>query len=59
MWNKYTRKKESCAKKKDVGKRSGNLSGIYGGEHILEIKILLSQGTNVACYATNVLNVVV
>lgn len=31
MWNKYSRKKESCVRKKEVGKRCGSLSGICGG----------------------------
>ena len=59
VWNKYIRKKESCVRKKEVGKRCGNLSGICGGKYVLAIKTLLSPGKNVACYATNVLNVVV
>lgn len=29
VWNKYTRKKESCVRKKEVGKRCGSLSGIF------------------------------
>lgn len=52
MWNKYSRKKESCVRKKEVGKRCGSLSGICSGGHGWEFLFLganidaVSEGVN-------------